>query len=139
MSPAKLKRIAASAALLAAFLAAPAAGAQLLVAEPVLGSAPEEPLVAAGAAQLSASRDASRPDALISVSSRSYTQEDGSLILRRGLIGSWAISGGLEAGIGLFAVTGDGRKHNEFKRSWSAKDVTPKNGNIAAVGMKLRF
>lgn len=139
MSPAKVKRIAGSAALLAAFLAAPAAGAQLLVAEPVLGSAPEEPYTPADVTQRPASRDALRSDALTSVSSRSYTQEDGSLILRRGLIGSWPISSGLEAGIGLFAVTGDGRKHNEFKRSWSAKDVTPKNGNIAAVGMKLRF
>jgi hypothetical protein len=61
------------------------------------------------------------------------------VVVRRGLIGSWAISGGLEAGVGLFAVDGDVRKHNEFKRSWMVKDLTPKSGNSAAVGMKLRF
>lgn len=139
MSQARAKRIAGSAALLAAFVAAPAAGAQLLRAEPVLERAVEAPLIPSDTAQAAAARNVLRPDARISLSSRSFTEEDGSVLVRRGLIGSWALSSGLEAGIGLFAVSGDSRKHNEFKRSWSAKDVTPKNGNIAAVGMKLRF
>lgn len=139
MSGATVKRISGSAALLVALLAAPAAHAQLLLAEPVLGYAPEEPPMPADVAQVSVSRDISRSDARISVSARTLREEDGSMVVRRGLIGSWAISSGLEAGVGLFAINGDGRKHNEFKRSWTVKDVTPKNGNIAAVGMKLRF
>ncbi|MDP8912454.1 MAG: hypothetical protein M3N39_02620 [Pseudomonadota bacterium] len=139
MSRPTVKRISGSAALIAAFLAAPAAQAQLLLAEPVLGYAPEESPMPADVAQVSVSRDIFRSDARIKVSARTLREEDGSVIVRRGLIGSWTISSGLEAGVGLFAVNGDGRKHNEFKRSWTVKDLTPKNGNIAAVGMKLRF
>lgn len=139
MSLRAVKRIPGSAALLVAFLAAPAAQAQLLMAEPVLGYAAEEPPTPADLAQVSVSRDIFRSDAGIKVSARTLSEEDGSVVVRRGLIGSWAISSGLEAGIGLFAVNGDGRKQNEFKRSWTVKDVTPKNGNIAAVGVKLRF
>jgi len=139
MSPTTLKRVAGSAALFAAFCGAPSAHAQLQMAEPVLGSAPEDSLLPAEAAQVSASREIVPSDARIRVSARGYREENGRVIVRRGLIGSWAISSGLEAGVGLFAVSGDGRKHNEFKRDWAAKDVSPKNGNIAAVGMKLKF
>ena len=138
MSRAKLKRIIGGAVLLAGLLGPPASGAQLLLAEPVLGSAPEGLLIPADAAQVPVSRDTLGSDPRGSVASRSF-REDGSVLVRRGLIGSWAISSGLEAGVGLFAVSGDSRKQSEFKRNWSAKDVAPKNGNIAAVGMKLNF
>jgi hypothetical protein len=133
------KRISGCAALLAALLAAPAAQAQRLLAQPVLGYASEEPPMPADVAQVSVSRDIHRSDPRIKISTRTLQEGDGSLTIRRGLIGSWAISSGLEAGVGLFAVDGDGRKHNEFKRNWTVKDVTPKSGNIAAVGMKLSF
>ena len=139
MSEATAKRISGSAALVVALLAAPGAQAQRLLAEPVLSYASEEPPMPADVAQVSVSRDIHRSDTGIKVSSRTLQEEDGSVTVRRGLIGSWEISGALEAGVGLFAVSGDGRKHNEFKRSWTVKDLTPKNGNIAAVGMKLRF
>ena len=139
MSQRAAKRIGGSAALLAALLAAPAAQSQRLLAQPVLNYASEEPPMPADVAQVSVSRDIQRSDPRIKVSSRTLQEEDGSVTVRRGLVGSWGISGGLEAGVGLFAVDGDGRKHNEFKRSWTVKDVTPKSGNIAAVGMKLSF
>lgn len=139
MPLAKVKSMFGGAALLAALLSAPDAEAQRLVAEPVLGSASEDPPMAADAAQVPLSRDLLRSDGGVGVSARTYREEDGSMNVRRGLIGSWAISSGLEAGVGLFAVSGDGRKHSEFKRSWTVKDVTPKNGNVAAVGMKLKF
>ena len=139
MSPRAAKRISGRVALLVALLAAPAAQAQFLVAQPVQGYAAEEPPMPVDLAQVLVSRDIVRSDTRIGLSARTLKEEDGSVLLGHGLIGSWAISGGLEAGVGLFAVSGDGRKHNEFKRSWTAKDVTPKNGNIAAVGMKLRF
>ena len=139
MSLSAIKRISVTAALLAGFLAAPAAQAQPLLAEPVLDQVAEGPPMPAGVAQQSLSRDIFRSDARIGVTARTFKEEDGSLTVRRGLIGSWEIASGLEAGVGLFAVNGDGRKHNEFKRSWTVKDVTPKNANIAAVGIKLRF
>ena len=75
----------------------------------------------------------------LGVSRRAFTEEDGSQIVRKGLVGSWAISQGLSAGVGLFSVTGDARKQAEFKRTWNVKDVTPKNDHIAAVGVSLRF
>jgi hypothetical protein len=139
MSRRAVKRISGSAALLVAFLSAPAAQAQLLLAEPVLGHASEQPDMAADAAQVAVSRDIFRSGTRIGLSARTLREEDGSLSVRRGLIGSWAISSGLEAGVGLFSVNGDGRKQNEFRRSWTVKDVAQKSGNIAAVGMKLRF
>ena len=133
------KRISGSAALLAALLAAPAAQAQRLLAQPVLDYASEEPPMPADVAQVSVSRAIYSSDPRIKVSTRTLQEEDGSVTVRRGLIGSWGIASGLEAGVGLFTVNGDGRKQNEFRRSWTAKDVTPKDGSIAAVGMKLRF
>ena len=139
MSLSAKKRISVSAALLAGLLAAPAAPAQRLLAEPVLEQAADGPPRPADVAQQSLSRDMFRSDARFGVTARTLKEEDGSLTVRRGLIGSWSISSGLEAGVGLFSVNGDGRKHNEFKRSWTVKDVTPKNANIAAVGIKLRF
>lgn len=139
MSLRVVKRISGSAAFLVALLAAPAAQAEILTAEPVSGYAAEEPPMPPDRAQVSVSREIFRSDARIKLSTRTLSEEDGSVTVRRGLIGSWPISGGLEAGIGLFAVNGDGRKHNEFKRSWTVKDVTPKNGHIAAIGLKLKF
>lgn len=138
MSRAAANRISGSAALLAACFAAPAGHAQILLAEPVLGYDQGAPLMPAEVAQLPVSRDMVRPERL-DMSARILRGENGSAIARRGLIGSWAISSGLEAGVGLFAVNNDGRKQNELKRNWTVKDVAPKNGNIAAVGMKLKF
>ena len=128
-----------SAALLVALAAASGADAQRLTAEPVLDVVPVSPRDASNDAQLSVSRDIFKSIQGIGLSARTYTERDGSTSTRRGLIGNWSIGGALEAGVGLFSVAGDARKHNEFKRAWSAKQVTPKSGNIAAVGMRLRF
>jgi hypothetical protein len=136
-----VKRVLQSAAFATALLAAPAADAQRQ-------SASDAP-ASFGPSFLPSPSDALRPalsaqDLLqrksgMGISSRTFTEEDGSTIVRRGLIGNWAISSGLEAGVGLFSVSGGGRKQNETRRNWSVMDVTPKNENIAAVGMKLRF
>jgi hypothetical protein len=130
-------------------LAAPAAQAQLLRAESVQSygqdeapvpadRVPADP-VTADLVQVSVSRDIFRSGSRIGLSARTLKEGDGSIAVRQGLIGSWEISSGIEAGVGLFAIKGDNRKHNEFRRSWTAKDVTPRDANIAAVGMKLRF
>ena len=97
---------------------------------PPRGEAPDRP---------SAAQDMLQRKPGMGISSRTYVEDDGSTLIRRGLIGNWAITSRLEAGVGLFSVSGGGRKHNEFKRNWTVMDVTPKNENIAAVGMKLKF
>jgi hypothetical protein len=75
----------------------------------------------------------------IGISARSYNEEDGSLRIRRGLIGNWKIADQVEGGVGLFSVTGDGRKQTESKRSWSVKEMAPRSSTIAAVGVRLKF
>ena len=126
-------------ALVIALTAAPGAHAQMLTAEPVLKPAPAAPDLVL-TARRSPVRDAlfrNRPG--IGIASRTFTQPDGAITLQRGLIGSVEIARGLEAGVGLFSISGDARKINETKRGWSVKEVNPKRGNIAAVGMRFRF
>jgi hypothetical protein len=45
----------------------------------------------------------------------------------------------VEAGVGLFSVTGNSRKAPEARRGWTVKEMSPRSENIAAVGVKLRF
>ncbi len=125
-------------ALLTALAAAPA-HAQLLRAETVLGAAPPAPALPPDAAQVSVSREIFQSQRGLGVSARAQPEQDGSTSSQRGLVGSWEVRRGLEAGVGLFSITGNGRKHNEFKRDWTAKQVTPKNENIAAVGVRVKF
>ena len=127
-----------AAALTIALIAAPA-HAQLLKAQPVLEAAP------AGPPLLLTPRPSPVRDSLfqqrsgIGIANRTFSQQDGGTATQRGLIGTVGIANGLEAGVGLFAISGDRRKINETRRNWSMKDVTPKTENIAAVGMRLRF
>ncbi len=75
----------------------------------------------------------------LGLSQQTYRQEDGSAIVRNGLVGSVAVSSGVSAGLGLFSVTHDDQREPEFRRGWSAKDVGPRNRKVAAVGLNLRF
>ena len=75
----------------------------------------------------------------LGLSSRSYRMQDGSSATRAGLVGSWPLMPGMNAGVGLFSVTHDDQKEPEFRRSWSVKNVNPRNRNIAAVGVNLHF
>ena len=127
------------AALLIALFAAPDAYAQILKAEPVLEAAPAAPPLLLTARQSPVRESLFKRSSGVGISTRTYTEQSGSIAIQRGLIGNWDIADGLEAGVGLFSVAGGGRKHNEFKRSYSVKDVTPKTENIAAVGMRFRF
>ena len=75
----------------------------------------------------------------LGISTRTYQEEDGSSSVRRGLVGSWEVSKGLSAGLGLFAVTHENQKEPEFRRNWSAKNVGPRDRKVAAIGLNLRF
>lgn len=75
----------------------------------------------------------------VGISTRNYRIDDGSSAVRRGLVGSWEVSEGLSAGVGLFAVTHEDQKEPEFRRNWSAKNIGPRNRKVAAVGLNLRF
>lgn len=134
-----MKKTFGGAALLIALAAAPGSNAQPLRAQRVLAPEATSSPILLTARPSPVRESLFRHGSGVGVSARTFTQRDGSTAIQRGLIGSWGIAQGLEAGVGLFSVAGDGRKHNEFKRSWSVKDVTPKNENIAAVGMRFRF
>jgi hypothetical protein len=126
-------------ALAIALLSALPAHAQRLTAQPVLGELADGPPMGPDDTQASVSREIFRSGSKVGVSASKYAEQDGSIAIRRGLIGSWNVAGSLEAGVGLFSVTGEGRKVNEFKRDWHVKQVTPRNESIAAVGMLVRF
>ena len=64
-------------------------------------------------------------------------REDGAI--RQGMVGSWSLSPGVEAGIGLYSVTDDSRRAPETRRTWSPMDVGRRTERVAAVGLKLRF
>lgn len=137
-----MNRLLAGVAALTALIAAPAAIAQMSEPGERPGSAPLAMSFAPppGAARIrNPGPEMFRGEAGFALSSRSYAETDGSRTVQNGLIGTWPITGALEAGVGLFSVGGEGRKQNEFKRSWTVKEVTPKSSTIAAVGMKLRF
>ncbi len=131
----------AGAALLIALVAAPAALAQ--------HASPDDPgelPVTMRFAPLGAPDPRSRPTSGIfpaqpglGVSAQTYTEQDGSQVTRRGLVAGWSIQRNVEAGIGLFSVTDDRPKISETRRNWSVREVAPKNRNIAAVGVKVRF
>jgi len=135
-----VKKTFGGATLLIALFVAPDANAQHLTAQPVLQTAPAGPSVLLTARPSPVRDSLFKHSSGLGISTRTYTQQDGSIATQRGLFSNFEIGSGLEAGVGLFSVNGDGRKHNEFKRSWSVKrDVTPKNENVAAVGMRFRF
>jgi hypothetical protein len=75
----------------------------------------------------------------LGLSGQAYSQEDGSVVVRRGLIGSLPIVQGVSAGLGLFSVTHENQKEPEFRLSWSAKNVGPRDRRVAAVGLNVRF
>jgi hypothetical protein len=79
----------------------------------------------------------SRPG--LGISRQTYRQEDGSEAVRQGLVGSLPLTQGISADLGLFAVTHEDQKEPEFRRSWSAKNVGPRNRKVAAVGLNVRF
>ncbi len=136
---ARVKMAKRGAGLIIALAIAPAAQAQRLEPEPLLGIAPAGPSFQPPRIERPARPEMFPDQTGLGVSTRTYTEHDGSILTRRGLIGSVGITSGLEAGVGLYSVTDAARKHNEFKRNWSFRDVTPKNHNIAAVGMRLKF
>jgi hypothetical protein len=73
------------------------------------------------------------------LSRRTLTQQDGSPASRNGIVGSWSLSPGMQAGVGLFSVTADGRKQADTRRMPSTDSVAPKRQRIAAVGLSLSF
>lgn len=75
----------------------------------------------------------------LGVSSQSYPQQDGTSAVATGLIGSLPVMPGISAGLGIFSVTHDDQKEPEFRRSWSAKSIGPRNRKVAAVGLNVRF
>lgn len=58
---------------------------------------------------------------------------------RRGIVGSWLITGGLSAGVGLMEVTRDHSRQRAPRRVQPMKDVGFQTDRIAAVGLNLRF
>jgi hypothetical protein len=75
----------------------------------------------------------------LGLSRRSFAQEDGSAAIRSGLVGSLSVSPAVTAGLGLFSVSHDDQREPEFRRSWSAKNLGPRNRKVAAVGLNVRF
>jgi|GEM_PF-6930281 len=75
----------------------------------------------------------------IGLSRRALTRQDGTPASRNGVVASWSISPGMQAGVGLFSVTDERPRPAEMKRNWSARDVAPRHRNIAAVGVKVSF
>ncbi len=75
----------------------------------------------------------------IGISRQTYSQQDGSLAVRRGLIGTLPIAGGIRAGVGLFSVTHENQKEPEFRPSWTPRNVGPRNRRVAAVGLNVQF
>ena len=75
----------------------------------------------------------------LSLSSRTFRMDDGGSAIRKGLVGSWSIVRGLNAGVGLFSVTHENQKEPEFRRNWTAKNVYPRSRRVAAVGLSMGF
>ena len=59
--------------------------------------------------------------------------------LQQGLVGSWPISSGLSAGIGMFPVIEELKRPPETRRNWTPMEVGRRTGRVAAVGLRLRF
>lgn len=75
----------------------------------------------------------------LGLSRQTYREEDGSEAVRRGIVGSLPLAQGISADLGLFSVTHEDQKEPEFRRSWNAKNVGPRNRKVAAVGLNVRF
>ncbi len=75
----------------------------------------------------------------LGVSHQTFREQDGSAAVASGLVRSWSVSPGMNAGLGLFTVTHEDQKEAEFRRNWSAKNVGPRNRRVAAVGLNVRF
>lgn len=134
-----VKRTFGGAALAIALIAASSAGAQHLTAEPMLETVqPDTSSILLTSNPASARKPSFSQTSGLRVM-QSYGQQDGSSAVRGSLVGNMPIADTLEAGVGLFSVAGDRRKHNEFRHNWSVKEVTPKRENIAAVGVRFEF
>ena len=99
-------------------------------------SAPAAPALPQTSPEANLFQDA-RPG--VGVTRQSYREQDGTAALISGLVRSWPLSAGTSAGLGLFSVMHDDQKEPEFRRSWSAKNLGPRDRRIAAVGLNVRF
>jgi len=75
----------------------------------------------------------------IGITRQTIREQNGTASVASGLVRSWAVTEGVSAGVGLFSVTHEDQKEPEFRRSWSAKNVGPRNRKVAAVGLNVRF
>ena len=75
----------------------------------------------------------------VQITRQVYREQDGSALVASGLARNWTIAEGVNAGVGLFSVTHEDQKEPEFRRSWDAKSVAPRNRRVAAVGVNVRF
>ena len=123
-----MSRLARCTGLAAALMVGTAAEAQQLVGPPSPMFAPEP----------SASpRD--EPRQAFGITRNTEIDPVGQPLIRRGLIGRMPLAGNVEAGIGLYSVTGNKPRLPESRRNWSVREITPRDERIAAVGVKLRF
>jgi hypothetical protein len=72
-------------------------------------------------------------------SSRMVTLPDGSKGKETTLLGSVPLSDRLEAGVGLFSVSGADAKERDHRRIDPLRDVGPRRSRVAAVGLRMRF
>jgi hypothetical protein len=75
----------------------------------------------------------------LGISRQTYSEQDGSVAVRSGLIGTVPLAEGVSAGLGLFSVTHEEQKPPEFRRSWTPKTVGPRDRRVAALGLNVRF
>jgi hypothetical protein len=73
------------------------------------------------------------------LSRRALTRQDGSPASRNGVVGSWSLSRGIQAGVGLFTITADGRRQADTRRMPSTEGVAPRRQRVAAVGLNISF
>jgi len=90
-------------------------------------------------ARFAPSPSAPASGSILSLSNRIIVEEDGSRRVRKGMVGSWPVKGGLSVGVGLFSVTADARKQRQFRASADPMDMRGRRQRVAAVGMSLRF
>ncbi len=75
----------------------------------------------------------------VGLSRQTYSEQDGSVAVRSGFIGTVPLAKGVSAGLGLFSVTHEDQKSPEFRRSWTPKAVGPRDRRVAALGLNVRF
>ena len=75
----------------------------------------------------------------IGVTNRSFTEQDGGIAVRNGIIGSIDVSENATVGIGIFRVNRYKRREAEFHKVDPMGDVEGQRKKVAAVGFSLRF